>query len=397
MIEYEEALEAVLSKSPALQTEAVELLAAGNRVLANSIVADRDYPPFERATMDGFALRAETFRPGIEYRVRGTVLAGRVWKGKIDSDCVEITTGAAVPEGANAVIRVEDSRSDGNGRVHFECHDVKAWQNVARRGEDARGGDLLLEKGQLVDHAVISVLASVGVAQPEVYVRPRVSIISTGDEVIPVDETPGPVEIRNSNAPALLYMLSALGIQGSSVHVRDTPEQLEAAIATMLRTSDVLILTGGVSKGSRDLVGAALEQAGVRKVFHGVRMKPGKPVWFGRHDSEGVFVFGLPGNPYSVQATFRLLVEPLVRSFESLKPRPSLFLPLRGDRNRSSSGRADFFPARVWTGPEGTMIEGMQHNGSGDIRACLASTGLGRHPANRESLSDGELVEYFAW
>ena len=396
MISIEEALRCVREQARPLAGEAVPLLAARGRTLAQVVKADRDYPPFDRATMDGYAVVSSDLMAAGgsgELTLAGTLYAGEpptvaVAKG----NCLRIMTGAALPPGADAVVKQEETTAH-NGAVRFACSDLRPGLNVSLRGEDVRGGAELLCAGALCTPPVIGLLATVGLSSVEVVRPPRTTILVTGDELVPVDEAVGPVTIRASNAYVLSALLSLYGVESRIHFVRDTRADLDAALEQACER-DLLLATGGVSVGDRDFVPDALRQAGAQIDFHGVDMKPGKPLLFGR--LKNTVVFGLPGNPFSVQVTMRIFVDSWLRACLGLPERTRHRLPFKGRRSKGG-GRPEFFCARLpeWQGS--TVVEAVPHNGSGDVTAGLGSDGLAFHPGPVATIADQDMVEFYPW
>lgn len=314
-------------------SETVKLLASAERVLAQDVIADRDQPPFDRAARDGFAVRAEEWARGLRLRLIGQIRAGEVWQGGAigNGEAVEIMTGAAVPEGADAVAMVEHVERMGNEVWVGHGRALGVHENIAPRGSEARRGEVLLAAGITIGAAEIAVAAACGYAELTVHRRPNVAIVATGDELVDVNETPGETQIRNSNGYALAALVEAAGGRAERLKIaRDTREDVFARIE-LGRGSDLLLLSGGVSAGKYDLVEEVLAECGAEFYFTGVQMQPGKPVVFGRlplpktSDSANqrvsepeanrwTYFFGLPGNPVSTQVTFHCFVEPMVRA-----------------------------------------------------------------------------------
>jgi molybdopterin molybdotransferase len=299
--------------------EQIALAASVGRVLAESVAADRDQPPFDRATRDGFAVRAAEWSAGTRLSVVGQVRAGEVWAGDaVAGGCaVEIMTGAAVPRGVDAVAMIEHAEQ-GAGKVWVSAgRQLRVGENVVTQGSEARRGDVVMAAGSAMGAAEIALAAACGCGEVAVYRRPVVAIVATGDELVELDETLEPQQIRNSNSYALAALVEAAGGQARRMAIaRDTLEDVRARIAEG-RGSDLMILSGGVSAGKYDLVEAVLAEFGAEFFFTGVRMQPGKPVVFGRLPTDGgggTYFFGLPGNPVSTQVTFHCFVEPLLRA-----------------------------------------------------------------------------------
>jgi molybdopterin molybdotransferase len=283
---FAEALDLVLRHAAQVRppgSEQVALLASAGRVLAGEVLADRDQPPFDRATRDGFAVRAEDFTAGQRLGIAGQVRAGEAWVGELASGCaIEIMTGAPVPHGADAVAMLEHADQAGGEVWATAGRSLQAGENIVRRASEARQGDVLLAPGAAIGAAEIALAASCGCVQLAVYRQPKVAIVATGDELVELDQTPQPHQIRNSNSYALAAMVQAAGGRAQRLPIaRDTRDDLRDRIAEGCK-SDLLLLSGGVSAGKYDLVEDVLAEFGAEFFFTGVKMQPGKPVVFGR-------------------------------------------------------------------------------------------------------------------
>jgi molybdopterin molybdotransferase len=300
--------------------ERVELLASRGRVLAVEVSADRDQPPFDRSTRDGFAVRAAEIVGAGSLRVAGQVRAGEVWRGGVIAAgaCVEIMTGARVPEGLDAVVMVEHVERVGSAVRINAGRVITVGENVVPRGAEARAGGAVLRAGTEMGAAEIAVAAACGGAEVEVFERAKVAIVATGDELVEVDVVPEVWQIRNSNSYALKALVETVGGVGERLEVaRDVREDVRARVAQG-RMFDLMIFSGGVSMGEYDLVEEVLAGFGAEFFFTGVKMQPGRPVVFGRlperDGAKACYFFGLPGNPVSTQVTFHCFVEPMLRA-----------------------------------------------------------------------------------
>jgi molybdopterin molybdotransferase len=314
MINHEEARALVLSALKTRPPESVLLAEALGRTLARDIEAPENIPPFTKATMDGYALRAEDIRAaGKDESVGLDVLedlpAGRVSRRSVGpGQAVRIMTGAPLPKGADAVVMVEDTERSG-GRVKVR-RAVRPADNTGQAGEDLKKGELVLGRGAVIGPAETGLLAAAGLARVPVVKRPKLAVIATGDEIVEPGERKAAGQIRNSNGPALMAMALRAGADAKYLGIaRDRSSSLRAKLARA-KGADILVLTGGVSVGDYDLVKDELRTAGVKPVFWQVRIKPGKPVFFGRRGRQ--LVFGLPGNPTSAMVTFLLFVQPAI-------------------------------------------------------------------------------------
>ncbi|MXV49755.1 molybdopterin molybdenumtransferase MoeA [Pedobacter sp. HMF7647] len=393
MITYQEALQIILSHARSFGDETVLLENADGRVLAEDIFADRDYPPFNRSTVDGYAINIEEWRAGLKnYRIAETIFAGNVSEVALASgQCYKIMTGASVPKSASAVIRREDVFED-SGSVTINVENIEEQQNISKQGEDAKKGDLILGQGLICQPNVISILASLGKGKVKVKRLPDVVLFTTGNEVKSIDSIPGPVEIRNSNKWLLTSLLKKLGIDVQrSEHISDSREDLYSAIESGL-DCDVMILCGGVSAGDADYVPETLEKLGVKKLFHKVAIKPGKPIWCGISPT-GTMVFALPGNPFSCLITFKIFIEEYLRKCLGFSPRAVFTLPLTGGRTKKVPFD-EFFPTKL--AKDGKSLEQIAINSSGDIKLGLHANSIALHPADRKQVESGESVSYFS-
>ena len=377
-----------LAAQSRLSAEATSLGRALGRVLASEVVADRDYPPFDRSTRDGFAVRSEDVAPPevpATLEVIGEVKAGDDLRGlaklPMNGQCVQVMTGAAVPLQADAVVmnehvRISDAYSPARlaqpgalvGGVIEVIQSATRGQNIVPRGSEARAGQKLLSAGQRLGYAELALAAQVGAAKVDVFARPRVALLSTGDEVVAVDAQPGPFEIRNSNCISLGAQVELAG--GEPVvlgNARDRVEELRRMIEEGLK-ADILVLSGGVSMGKYDLVETVLRELGTEFHFDAVAIRPGRPAVFGA--CRGKPVFGLPGNPVSTMVTFELLVVPAIDLLSGTQARPlALFRAKLAKPVKQKAALTHFLPARVaWESGE-AAVEELPWQGSGDIVA----------------------------
>lgn len=377
VLEFNAALELILLQAESATRpleETVPLLAAHGRTLAQPVLADRDQPPFNRSTRDGFAVKAGS--PG-ERAIVGLLRAGERWTGAdlLPEQAIEIMTGAPVPRGADAVLMVEHAVLRGDDRLGFtDERTPAAGQNIVPRGSELRVGAVALSRGTRLGAAEIALAASLGAARASVFRRPRVAILATGDELVEVEEMPDTQQIRNSNSYALAALVADAG--GEAVQlpiVRDHLEALTRALSEA-RRCDLIVLSGGVSMGKYDLVEQALAHAGAAFLFTGVRMQPGKPVVFGTLSAgegrEPAFFFGLPGNPISTQVTFLCFVAPLLRAIGGQADRAPLFAQARlAEAVPARPGLTRLLPARLLPAPDAPSVRLVPWKGSGDLQA----------------------------
>jgi molybdopterin molybdotransferase len=408
LLSYDEAL-ALLSEQIArlgIQPPAVEqidLAASAYRVLAEPVVADRDQPPFPRSTRDGFACRAAEAVTHDFLPVAGSIRAGDPPAGPLPRGAVwEIMTGAAVPEGADAVAMLEHVETAG-GKVRLsDGRTIDAGENIVPRGGEAKEGDELVPAGVRLAAAHIAVAASCGYATLPVHGRPRVAILTTGDELVAIDAEPKPGQIRNSNAPMLAALVAEAGGKPMILpRAADNAEALDVSLE-MAASAEMLLISGGVSAGKFDLVEEALARAGAAFHFTGVRIQPGKPAVFGdipRNRPEGVRrqpFLGLPGNPISSAVTFLLFAAPVLAGLSgAAEPSPRFVLARLSQKCKGKPGLTRFVPARCVFQPvpgELPSVTAVGWQGSGDLAAFARSNCFIRVPDNVDSLQAGEAV-----
>lgn len=381
---------------PKPQSEPVSLIASLGRVLAEEVKADRDFPPFPRSTRDGYAVRAaDVAKVPAKLRVLGQIKAGGTFAGSVHpGHAVEIMTGAAVPEGADAVVMVEYSSAAAD-QVEIE-RGVAAGDNVVPAGAEAKAGDILLHPGTRLGPAQIAMTAAVGKAKVEVYRKPLVAVLSTGDELVDVSETPSAHQIRNSNSYSLCAQVIQAGGEPLQLPVApDEERQLTALIHRGLDTADLLVLSGGVSMGKFDLVEVVLHKLEAQFFFTGALIQPGRPVVFGeiKKGPRVVPFFGLPGNPVSVMTTFDLFVRPLLDALGGASPRrtPSVSARLKKSL-KTKTGLTRFLPAVLEGELYDPAVEVVPWQGSGDLLAASRANCYLVVPPDRESIPEGEMI-----
>lgn len=389
MISVEEAEAMVLSCLRPLPDEVVPLEEGTGRVLREALVADRDFPPFDRVAMDGIAIRSGDFHKGLRsYRILGIQAAGEPAKALAGpGTCLEVMTGAILPQGADAVVRYEDLTMEG-GHVIVELDEVAPWQNIHRRGVDRRTGETIVPAGRILSPAEIGVAATVGKAQLKVAARPRVAIISTGDELVPVDAIPEPHQIRSSNVHALQAAIRRWGALTAIHHLPDDLENIIGALIELLPTQQALVLSGGVSMGKFDYLPTALERLGVQRLFHKVAQRPGKPFWFGHHP-QGAVVFALPGNPVSAFMCLHRYFLPWMRKCAGLPPSESPVARLT-EAVHFTPALTRFIQVKTYFTTDGfLMAEPVTASGSGDLASLADADAFFEMPANVDELPAG--------
>ncbi len=394
MITSAEADTLLRANTPDFGNETVDLQHAVGRILREDINAERDQPPFDRVTMDGIAFAYENGRDS--FRVQGRVLAGQSPPNLAEGCCVEIMTGAVLPPGADTVVPVEVIQID-NGRAKLsDPSNVKCGQFVHRRGSDHGSGALLLRSGLRLGGPEIAILASAGHANVQVARTPSVTIIATGDELVAAGQPLADHQIRLSNGPAMAAALREAGFSDvRELHVADTPAAITQTLSEALERSDVLILSGGVSMGKADFVPGALHELDCKRIFHRIRQRPGKPMWFGV-SPRGQLVFALPGNPVSALVCHRRYVLPTLARAAGLRKDTALWLPLH-EALEFSPDLTGFFPAVVERLDGISTVRAIATNTSGDFSALGGTDGLIELPQNQRHFAAGSAVRFIPW
>lgn len=384
-------------------TESVDLLSCAGRVLAELVLADRDIPPFPRSTRDGYAVRsADLTQLPATLDVIGEIKAGespdKIPASISDRQTVSIMTGAPVPAGADAVVMVEFTSRHGN-QVEIR-KGVGSGDNVVPRGTEARQGARLLDRGLRLNDAAVALAASVGKADLKVYKRPRVSVLTTGDEIVDVTVTPGPTQIRNSNSYSLAVQIQQAFAEPVLLRITpDNPQALRSRIEEGLK-ADLLLMTGGVSMGRYDLVEQVLSEMHAEFFFTGAKIQPGRPIVFGKcthsdsvHKMPATYFFGLPGNPISTMVTFELFARPILEALSGQLPRKLRFVHARlGKEIRTKTGLTRFLPAILSGEFADSSVELVPWQGSGDIAATARANCYIVIPPDREHIAAGEWI-----
>lgn len=319
MISVKEVDQIISANKIALGTEQVPFDQTLGRVLKENIIADRDFPPFDRVMMDGIAIRFADWANGQKsFDVLGLQAAGDpVGKLTGEDNCLEVMTGAMLPIGADTVVKYEELEIiDGKAIINSD-HGIKDQQHVHKQAQDRRKKDVLIQSGKVISPAEIAILATVGKSNVEVACLPKVAVVATGDELVEVSEEPAQHQIRKSNIYELKGGLEEVGVVPNLFHFIDNKEKLRSGLEAVLNNHDIVIMSGGVSKGKLDYVPEILEELGVEKLFHKVMQRPGKPFWFGRN--EKAIVFALPGNPVSTYVGLLRYVIPFISSLTGVQ------------------------------------------------------------------------------
>lgn len=375
-------------------SEACDLSEATNRVLVEDITADRDFPPFHRVAMDGIAIRYDDFHNGCRtFTIQGVQPAGNPPQILEEGyTCVEVMTGAVLPIGADTVIRYEDL-NHADDQFDIVVEDIRPKQNVHHQGTDQKIGDILIPSGKYISPADVGILATVGKHQVQVHSLPKIAIISTGDELVDVSETPLPHQIRKSNVHVLSSFLLQLGMTADSFHLNDELHSIRNQLPGLIADYDVLLLSGAVSKGKFDHLPDVLLENGIRPEFHGVQQRPGKPFWFGRNDHTTVFAF--PGNPVSTTLCAVRYFIPWFKQSMGIPSQP-VQIELGSD--------VYFKPALTYFVPIELRMEhhkliGIPHpgHGSGDLANLTRADGFMELPAGEEHHHAGNLYPFHGW
>ncbi len=384
--------------APLWPAERVSLQAATGRMLRQNVLAERDLPPYDRATMDGIALRWRTWSAGQrEFALEGIQSAGQAPARLSSAHAAwRIATGAPLPGGADTVVPVERiTETKGGVRIADEYRPTRG-QFIHKQASDRRAGALLLKAGQRIGGVEMALLSANGVAKPQVGLDPRIALVSTGDELVGLDSRPESWQIRSSNGPAMSAQLQHHGFGNvTAIHAPDDPTILARRIREVLTRNDALILSGGVSKGAKDYVPGVLTQLGAKPVFHRIRQRPGFPLWFGMHDQKPIF--GLPGNPVSSLVCLRRYVIPALNKAQGAGPAGFEHAALT-EEVTFKPNLTWFLPVRLSTDRNGQLLaHPRQTNTSGDFASLAQTDGFAQLPANRTQFRTGYAARIFRW
>ena len=396
LVPIERARELVLERARPMGTEPVPLRRALGRILAEPVTAADDVPGFDNSAMDGFAVRSADVAGASIEAPRELAIVGESRAGHPEGrnlepgEAIAISTGAMIPAGADAVVRVEDTSRDGDRVVVVA--EAPEGNNVRRAGDDVRRGETLLGPGARIGAAELGALASVGVSEAPCAKRPVVSVLLTGDELVEPGTPLGPGQIRDSNAYTVPPLASGAGADLAAVEI--VGDDRAATIAALERclTADVAVICGGVSVGEHDHVRPALEHLGVEQVFWGVSLRPGKPTYFGTA-ADGTLVFGLPGNPVSAMVTFVLFVRPALLAMQGADPAAGRVTARLAVDYVTAPGRAEAIRVALGTGPDGWVATPTGPQGSHVLTSMLGADGLAFAAAERDALLAGEPIE----
>lgn len=397
MITVDDATRILLEHTITIPDTIVPLEAALGRLLREDLIADRDFPPFDRVTMDGIAIRHDAFAAGRRNFLIETIGAAGAPQTKLNDPegCIEIMTGAILPEGTDTVIRYEDvTIADGRATVNID--DIKPRQNVHRRGIDRLRGSVVVPAGRILSAPELGVAATVGKHQLRVAQFPPAIIISSGDELVDVQDTPLPHQIRKSNEQRLRATLQSWGIPADTAHLLDEPVSIRQRLGEYLERYDIIIMSGGVSEGKFDYMPQALDALGVRKVFHKIRQRPGKPFWFGV-SPRGARVFALPGNPVSSFMCTLRYVRPWMEASLGLPPRPRPHAVLAADIHFTPD-LTYFAQVRLEYTSDGRLLaHPVEGHGSGDLANLVDADAFIELPRGKDLYKAGEVFGVWGW
>jgi molybdopterin molybdotransferase len=401
MLTPAEAEKLILENMAPLHREDCPIAAAQRRILRGEIRADRDLPPFDRVTMDGYALRSAAVAAGVRvFQVEGVQAAGmRAFKlGPKPEACLEVMTGAVLPEGADCVVPYEDTAREGlQMTLKAEVARPRAGNAVHRRGSDHRAGEVLVPAGTRLTGREIAVAAACGYGTLVVTQTPKIAVVATGDELVEVESPVAPHQIRRSNDHALRAALIVAGYPNvARFHLRDVRHEIEHLLWHVIAEFDVVVITGGVSKGKFDHLPAELDRQGVRKIFHGVAQRPGKPFWFGV-TQRSTPVFALPGNPVSAYTCLHRYVLPALEHAGGLAPAARRPVALQ-QAVTFKPPLAHLLPVRLSSGPHGELrAEPAPGNTSGDFAGLLGTDGFVELPAGPKEFPAGTVAAFWPW
>jgi molybdopterin molybdotransferase len=390
MITVQTATDIVLENALPLPAESVPMHRAVGRALREPLLADRDFPPFDRVSMDGIALCFANFEAGQRRFFIENIQAAGAPQLKLEdkNNCFEVMTGAMLPQGTDAVIRYEDLSIEA-GFATISIENVQARQNIHRQGIDRQIGEVIVAQGSLISPAELGVAATIGKAELKVVALPRVCILSSGDELVEVNETPLPHQIRKSNVYVMAAVLGTWGLTSDLLHLPDDPAAIEATLGDCLTKYDVLLMSGGVSMGKFDHIPSALELLGVRQLFHKVSQRPGKPFWFGR--SAGTVVFAFPGNPVSSFMCLHRYFRPWFRASIGLQALDYQYAALAEDYFFKPD-LTYFLQVKLAAGPDGRLLATpVTGQGSGDLANLVDTDAFIELPLERQAFQAGEV------
>ncbi len=392
MVTVDEAFQIILSHLIDRGVSEISIEDSPGRILAEPVTADRDFPPFNRVAMDGIAILHASFDEGIrEFPIDGVQAAGEPPTTLSNArNCIEVMTGAVLPNGVDTVIRYEDIKVD-RGKAVVQAEQVVPRQNVHHQGRDGSQGQLLLEPGIKISPAEVALFAAIGKARIRVCDFPTTALVSSGDELVAIEAIPEPHQIRRSNVYALQAAMREMGWSGKRYHFRDDREELTKGLKNVLDEHDVVILSGGVSKGKFDFIPEVLEANGIRKKFHQVSQRPGKPFWFGVSDNSKV-VFALPGNPVSTYMCFYRYIRPWIE--RSIGVEAGFGQAILAEDVNVNFALTYFLQVRVVIERGSLVAHPCAGGGSGDFSNLKDVTGFLELPPSASGFRRGDIFPY---
>ena len=388
LISVKDAVRIVMDHTEDFATEIVSFDKAHGRILKEEVKADRDMPPFDRVSMDGIAINSNAFKQGKRsFAIEGVQAAGSSQLSLIDNEaCLEVMTGAVLPKGVDTVIPYEQI-SIQNSSASIEINEIRVFQNVHKKGIDRKINEVLIDRNKRLGAAEIGVLASTGMSSVRVAKLPKIAIVSTGNELVEVDQTPLPHQIRRSNVHSLYSILNQLNVQADLFHFIDDKESLHKKIRELIENYDVLMFSGAVSKGKFDFLPEVLTDLGVNKLFHRVKQRPGKPFWFGKKDRLTVFAF--PGNPVSTFVSCLRYFVPWMNKCLGAEYINTNFAVLHEDF--AFKPELTYFLQVKLMNEKGTLFATpVTGNGSGDLANLTLSDAFLELPSNKSFFKKGE-------
>lgn len=395
-IKYEEALQILTNHKAVLSNTSVAIDDAGGQFLAEDLIADRDFPPYHRVTMDGIAIRHQDFENGVKsLTIEQIAPAGAAQKVlKNENACVEVMTGAILPKNTDTVIKYEELEIQ-NTQATITAQNVKKKQNIHFKGMDVAKNTIIKKSGEQISSAEINIAASIGKDTITVKKLPKVAIISTGDELIEVHEKPLDHQVRKSNVHGIKNTFKDWGLSADLHHLPDDMDTMEFIIADLLVQYDLLVFTGGVSKGKFDFLPDVLTKVGVQKHFHKVQQRPGKPLWFGTK-GEDAAVFGLPGNPVSSFVCLYAYVRFWLMQSLAIEERTT-YVKLAEDITFKPA-LLFFMEAKLTSNPDGTLSAlPVYGNGSGDFINLIKTDGFIMLPQDKSLFKKGEAYPFISY
>lgn len=395
MTKVEQAEGLILTEARDFGIESISFDQSIGRVLAENITADRDLPPFNRVMMDGIAINYRAIEKGISsFHIKGVQAAGEepIETTGID-ECIEIMTGAALPASTDTIIRYEDVEIK-DGFATVLVNNIQQHQSIHQQGADKKHGEVIISKGQLITPSLINTIASVGKSEVQVKKLPKIVIISSGDELVDIHLKPSPIQIRKSNSYTIQAILNQHNIQCDLLHIPDNMAVTREKIGYCLKNYDVILMTGGISMGKFDYIPRALEDIGVKTIFHKVSQRPGKPFWFGKHNN-GVLVFAFPGNPVATfMCIYRYFLSWLNAS-QGLKSKVPMYAMLAEDLNFKPE-LTYFLQVKLSYSSDGRIVaQPIEGNGSGDFANLADTDAFMELPLEQNEFKQGEA--YRIW